>query len=945
MPDLLDDPEIAAELERGADAAMARVLLRSALEAQPHFADVLIGDPAVREAAFAVAAVSRSLGRAFAHDPRALDAVRAVDGLDHERTVDDLQASWRAALERDPDAASDDADPPDAATRLRRWKRREITRIAARDLTGRSDLPCVGRELAGLAEVCLGAALGIAAPTQPIAIIGMGKLGGAELNYSSDVDVIFVHEDSADRAASVARTVLSVMGGSSPDGIVFRTDADLRPEGRAGPLSRSLNSTVAYYEHHADAWEFQALLKARPVAGDRDLGARFRTAIEPLVWPETLDPDAVRSVRAMKRRTEAMMRSKGLGDRDLKRAPGGIRDIEFAVQLLQLVHGRHDHSLRSCTTLAALAALADGDYVEADDAAFLDRAYRDLRTFEHRLQLQEEQQTHAVPEDDGERARLARACGFRDRGDRRALAQFDAHLRQLRATVRTTHERIYFEPLLETIAGTGHLSVEAAEERLSAFGFRDAPRARTALRQLASGLTRRSRLMQELLPALLGWLSETPDPDLGLLQLQRLTEGPARSAAVAHRFRESAIAAERTCRLVGSSRLAGDALLRQPDFLAELGDDAQLRTRTRDELVDEATGALEWRVLDTDARREGLRRFKRRHLLRIASRDLLGLADTDEVQRELSWLADAAVQAALTTLVRVARSEEREAPPFAVIGMGRLGGEELSYASDIDVMFVYDGRGAEAFDHAERVATRLMRDIGDPTVEGRLWEIDAKLRPEGKAGTLVRSLEGYRKYYEQRALTWEFQSLTRARVIAGDPEVGTRFLELIEPFVYRADFPEAEAREVRRIKARVERERIPPGEDPQFHLKLGKGSLVDIEFTVQLLQLQHGGREPTIRVASTMLALERLASVGVLTAEDGEDLAASYRFCERARNARYLLTGQPGDFLPVAPDEGERLARLLGYGPRPGTAMREDYKRLTRRARGVVERVFYGQAG
>lgn len=932
-PDLLADPAIAAEIDRGADPRGARAALVPALEAHPQLGERLRADAGLRAAVFAVAAASRSLGRSLTSDPDALRALEEDDGFRTERTAATLRAGWVQVC--------DSGDDP--ATVLRRWKRREMLRIAARDLTGISDLPTVGRELAALAEVCLDAAVSIAGPDQPFAVIGMGKLGGRELNYSSDVDVLFVHEGSGEDAVRTARAVLEIMSVPTADGIVFRTDADLRPEGRSGLLSRSLDGFAAYYDKSALQWEFQALIKARPVAGDADLGGRFLTLVQPYVWPETLDPDAVRSVRTMKRRTEVLMRSRGLEDRDLKRAPGGIRDIEFAVQLLQLVHGRHDPTLRSPNTLEALGALAAGDYVEAEDATLLDASYRDLRTYEHRLQLYEEQQIHAVPADAELRARLARASGFRDRGGQGALVQFDAHLRQRRAAVRAAHERLFFEPLLETLAGTGDLSLAAAEERLSAFGFRDASQTRAALRELATGLSRRSKLMQQLLPALLGWLSETPDPDLGLLQLRRLVEGPARSASVAHRFRESASAAERTCRLLGSSRLIGDALLRQPDFLADLGDDTALALMSRSELLDEATDALAWRMLDNDARRGGLRRFKRRHLLRIAARDLLDLAPNDEIQRELSWLADAAVNSAVSTLLQVGRTEARETPPFAVIGMGRLGGEELSYASDLDVLFVYDGEGATAFDNAERLATRIVRDIGDATDEGRLWEIDAKLRPEGKQGPLARSLEAYRRYYEQWALTWEFQALTRARVIAGDAEVGRRFIELVEPFVYRVEFPADEAREVRRIKARVERERIPPGEDPQFHLKLGKGGLADVEFTAQLLQLEWGGREPSVRVPSTTLAIERLVAVGALDAGDGDALNEAYRFCERARNAHYLLTGRAEEFLPVDVGDGERLGRLLGYGTHPAAAMREEFRRLTRRSRRVVERVFYRQ--
>ena len=636
----------------------------------------------------------------------------------------------------------------------------------------------------------------------------------------------------------------------------------------------------------------------------------------------------------MKARAEAETARRGLSDRELKRGRGGIRDIEFAVQLLQLVHGREDASIRSATTLDALGLLADGGYVEAPDAIRLAGAYSFLRTVEHRLQLRDEQQTHTLPTDAGARVRLARVLGYRDNADRTALEAFEREQRERQAAVRAIHERLFFAPVLETLAGSGRLAPAALEERLAAFGFADARHTREALQELTRGFSRTSRVMQQLLPVVLDWLSVTPDPDLGLLQLRRLTEGGTRAASLGTTFRESPGAAARVCRIVGSSRMLGDALFHQPDFVDLLADDDDLtRERSRDELVDLALETLQWRT-DTDERRAGLRRFKRRELLRIAARDVLELAPIEVTARELASLADACVEAALRAL--------EPALPFAVIGMGRLGGRELSYASDIDVLFVYDGHAAADFDVAERLATRLIAEVGATTAEGQTFRIDAALRPEGKKGALARSLDGYLAYYRDYGLTWEFQSLMRARPVAGDPEVGARFLELVEPFVYRDPFPAEDAREVRRVKARVERERIPTGEDPQFHLKLGKGALTDIEFTVQLLQLEHGATHPEVRAAATIDALHRLRDAGLLTGEDAGVLEASYRFCERARNARYLVTGKAGDALPTGV-EAERVARLLGYLHHPQAGLRDDYRRVTRRARRVVERIFYGR--
>ena len=918
---MLDTADILAAVERSADARTAHTLLVRAVEAHPDLAPELVESPLVRDGLVALACASRSLSSAIVADATLLDPLRDPDEFSRERGVDAYRMAWHAE-KTDDDRA------------LRHWKRRELLRIAVRDLLGIADMPAVGRELAALAQVCLESALTIVQPDVDFAVIGMGKLGGRELNYASDIDVLFVHDGDTDAAERAARALLATMTTPTEDGIVFRTDANLRPEGRSGPLTRTIQSYASYYDGWARTWEFQALIKARPVAGDRDLGAQFMALATPRVWPEKLDPDAIREIRAMKERAEDITERQGLSERELKRGRGGIRDIEFAVQLLQLVHGRSDNSVRSPTTLDALHELAAGGYVDRPDADRLDRAYRFLRDVEHRIQLYDEQQTHTIPSEVAARTRLARVLGYRDSPERTALERFGAEHREHQRAVRSIHERLFFAPLLETLAGTGPLSPHAAEDRLTAFGFADVERTRAAVRELADGLTRRSRLMQELLPVILEWLSETPDPDLGLLQLRRLVEGPARSASLAVTFRDAPGAAERACHLLGSSRVVGDALRRHPEFVDALDDDDALAIEHgRDELIADAFQTLEWRG-DEDQRREGLRRFKRRELLRIATRDLLGYARLEATERELTSLAEACLEAALASL--------RAPVPIAVIGMGRLGGGELSYASDIDVMFVYDGDGPDAFRDAELVAAQLVQEIGATTAEGQTFRIDARLRPQGNDGPLARSIGGFAAYYEQWGLTWERQALTKARFVAGDAELGARFCALAEQFAYEQPFTEDDVREVRRMKARIERERIPPGEDPQFHLKLGRGSMSDVEFTVQLLQLIHGGAQTALRAPGTIVALDLLRDAALLEPDDADVLEAAYRFCERARNSWYLQTARPSDALPGDRGELERLALLLGYVHQPHSTLRDDYRRVTRRARRVVERVFYG---
>jgi [glutamine synthetase] adenylyltransferase / [glutamine synthetase]-adenylyl-L-tyrosine phosphorylase len=899
---LVLDRSVTDDIEHSADPSGAARAVARLIDAHSALADRLVADERLRAAVVAVVAASPHLTRLCALDPAGLDVL--------------------ADLDERPAFTGDDAGE------LVRWKRLELLRIAARDLLGLDQLEQVGAALAELADEVLAASFRLALPDPDsgLTVIGMGKLGGRELNYASDIDVMFAGGPDAD-----ARAVIAVARQA------FRVDVDLRPEGRSGPLTRSLDSFEAYWDRWAETWEFQALLKARPAAGDLDLGRAWATAANERVWGRPFGAEELRAVRDMKARTEGEVARKGLSERELKLGPGGIRDIEFAVQLLQLVHGRADPGLRSPTTLTALAELADAGYIAVSDQQALDAAYRFLRAAEHRLQLVEDQQIHALPVDAAARNRLARVMRYRDDAEMTSLARFEADLRRHQATVRSIHERLFFRPLLEAFTRPeipGGLKAGAVAERLAAFGFSDAERTRLAVVELTRGLSRSSRLMQQLLPLLLEWLSQAPDPELGLLGLRSLATGHHCRDQLVGLFRESSEAARRLCLLLGTSRLAVRALERHPDLLADLADDDALRARPRDELVGRAERSMAWRGTP-EQRRHALVQLKQGEWLRVAANDILDLAGKDAdtgtnpgiTGRSLSDLAEAVLHAAL--------DEINPPVPFAVMAMGRFGGGELSYASDLDVLLVFDGQTAADAEAAEQAAESLLRYVNGETPATRLWTLDTELRPEGRKGPLARSLAAYEGYYARWAELWERQALLRGRWVAGDPDVGRRFGAVVEPFLWGAPLADSDVREIRRMKARIERERIPAGEDPQFHLKLGRGSLSDVEWTAQLLQLQHG-----VRGEGTLAALAALEQAGVLASDDAAILADAYRFCEQTRNRWYLVRGAPGDSLPGTGPWLTALARSMGTTP---SGLRDEYRRRTRRARLVVERVFYNR--
>jgi glutamate-ammonia-ligase adenylyltransferase len=810
-----------------------------------------------------------------------------------------------AALGR-PDRPVSVAAAPDEDDLVRRY-RRELLRIAARDLLGLDDL---GGTVAALSDAAVGAvdaALRLGGADGPVAVVAMGKLGGRELNFASDVDLVLVADDPAASEAGLRRAMAVLRS-------CVRVDLALRPEGRDGALVRTVDGYAAHWARWSAPWERQALLKARAVAGHRELGARWEAAAAAELWDRPFTAEDIRSVRDLKERAEAEVARRREGGRDVKRGLGGIRDVEFAVQLLCLVHGGADPTLRLRGTLPALAELAAGGYVAAEDATALAAAYTELRRVEHRLQLVDLRPAHVLPTDADALERLARSLGDRSAAGRSAGEVLVERLRGHRATARGVHERLWFRPLLGAFAGR--------ERALAAFGFADAERTSEGVAELSRGLTRSSRLMQQLLPLVLDWLSRSPAPDLGLLGLRRLADGPARARSLAEAFRESPEVARRLCVVLGTSGLLGEHLVRNPDLVAAVGADDELVPRSADDLAVAVREAVSWRPTDAE-RRASLKRLTDREGLRIGAADVLGHLRTSEVGAALTDLACTALQAAVDAT--------EGAGALAVVALGRFGGGELSYPSDLDVVFACRPGAAAA---AERAALGVLRFLGAGPAP--LYDVDADLRPEGRDGPLVRSIASWRAYVARWAQPWERLAWVKARPVAGDLEVAAELVEgVLAPWVWGRPVDEHERTELRRVKVRVEEERVRPGDDRDFHLKLGRGGLADVEFCVQLLQLDHG-----VRATGTDDALHALRRAGALDHDEHAALADAHGYLEAVRNRLFLVTGEPGDALPARPERLEHLAASLGTTP---TALRERHRRVTRRARHVVERRFFGR--
>ncbi|MGZ8578224.1 MAG: [protein-PII] uridylyltransferase family protein, partial [Actinomycetota bacterium] len=770
-------------------------------------------------------------------------------------TLADVSTRDRATLD---DELAGDITTLGLVPGLRRFRQRAVARIAAHDLGG-APLEDVVREISDVADACL--AVAAANAGSPLAVIALGKLGGRELNFASDVDLLFVHGDpgapsQAEAEAAAARSI-ALLAEPTEDGIALRVDPTLRPGGRAGALSRSLDATLAYYRGESATWERQAMLKARPAAGDRALGELFVQDLAPIVYPEHLEPAAIDDVRRTKVRLEEYIRQRGKEHIEVKRGWGGIRDVEFAVQLLQIVHGRRDGRLRSPNTLDALSALATEGYVARNDAEVLADAYRFLRRLEHRLQIVRDLQTHDLPADPHARTTLARSLGLPD-----ALA-LQAEYDRTTGLVRGLHERLFYRPLLEAFAGPATpapgVDREATEELLEGLGFAHPSRSYEVLARLVDPGTRLGKVLAHVFTVMAPGLAFAADPDAALVRLERVADSVGDRDGPADTLATDPVAARRLASVVAASRFATDLLVADPERIRVLADGVIYADDAAADLV---------RVVG-----------------RYAARELSPRETGDALADVADRIVTGAVEAAAPEL------------PFAVVGLGKLGARELSFASDLDVFFVYEGEGPDDLARAVAAAERVMQHVRDAG-----WEIDADLRPEGRSGPLARSLTGYLDYWERYAELWEVQALLRVRHVAGDERLGRRLVANAHDLSYRPDgITLDEVVQIRKMRERIELERVKPPEATRFHLKLGRGSLADVQFTVEMLLLRHGGDHPEVRTTRTLEAIERLAEHRLVEQSVARDLGRAFVFLTDVKDALEVDRRVHAEALPAAP--------------------------------------------
>ncbi len=944
--DVLAEPGLIQHFAAAADPDQALRLLLSLRDGAHTEVQAILDDRDAAGRLIQILGASTGLADFFVRRPEQLEVLHTV------------LTSPPAAQTYDSDLLESvaDLDGEAAWVALRVRYRRHLAQLAAWDLCQPDPLAAVDRVAAALADLA-GAALdaaitvarrGVKFPAADVAatkfsVIGMGKAGARELNYLSDVDVIFVVDSDGDlpddRAVQIGtRLAMETMKGvndlAAEPGL-WEVDANLRPEGKDGALVRTLDSHVAYYERWAKSWEFQALLKARPLAGDRELGQRYVDALAPMVWSSASRENFVESVQRMRERVTANIPNSEL-DVQLKLGPGGLRDIEFTIQLLQLVHGQSDDQVRQVASLPALIALAEQGYIGRVEASEFALDYRFLRLLEHRIQLSRMRRTHLMPTDPDTLRVLARSSGIAP-----TASNLVEQWQRTKQAVRRLHERLFYRPLLSAVAtlpdGGIALSTDQAEARLAAIGFADPRGALKHIGALTAGVSRRASIQRTLLPVMLEWFAEGADPDRGLLSFRKLSEDLGETHWFLRMLRDSSGAAERLTQVLSGSKFVSDNFERIPEAAAWLENVDDLRPRTLETLLEETRATVARYEGDLDAAALALRTARRREVLRTALGAILGVTSIEELGVALSAITTTVLTGALALVHRYGDGIE-----FGIIAMGRYGGAELGFGSDADVMYVYRAAGASDED-AQRSAEQIVKGLSRYTEDLRMpLDLDIGLRPEGKNGAIVRSLESYRAYYARWSLTWEAQALLRARGVAGDSGVIQAFEELANEVRYPTKISDQDVREVKRIKARVEAERLPQAADPARHLKLGRGSLSDVEWFVQLQQLQHGATVAGLRTTSTLGALAAAVTEGMIPAGEAKKLRDAWVLASRARSAMTLWTSKTADVLPTDRQQLDGVARLLAYPPGSASHFEEDYLRVTRRARQVFEKRFYG---
>jgi glutamate-ammonia-ligase adenylyltransferase len=932
--------------------------------------------------------------------PTAFRELFLEGGIEVSRSPDEMLAE----LSRQAEGVTDFTE---LLKTLRCFKRTEILRIASRDLNGLAPLEEVTGELSSLAAASLQIAHDICrqclvrehgiplvtsgnAPREAeMTVIGMGKFGGNELNFSSDIDIIYFYESDRGETSGIRDSAGDVKGVISlhaffnklgemiskalslvtEDGFVFRVDVGLRPEGKSGDMAVSLRSAEIYYESWGQSWERTAMLKARPVAGSLELGEQLLKTLQPFVYRKYLDYNLIEDMKNMKQKIDASLTRSMEGETNLKLGRGGIREIEFFIQALQLVYAGKNPKLRERNSLKALNSLLEARLISEVDHLKLADAYRFLRTVEHRIQVVQERQTHNLPTKDDEFLALSRRSGFlRSNGLERFCETLEDHRRNVSEIYGTLFhsrdEKLEQEVSPEILFFLDHKADEdLVKDMLAERRFESVDRAYENLLSLRNGpakgnLTQRSRrLLEKISPFLLEEIFDSPDPDMALTNLERFLSMIGTRSSYYALLAENRETLKLLVSLFGMSEFLSKILIGHPELLDSLvarGDASASKTR---ESMSRDLAVLLEQSDYFEEQLDILRRFRNEEFLRIGLNDIHGRLGQSEITSQLSLLGDTCLEAAFRLAVQDLQrfgnptcrleGEEKQAS-LAVIGMGKLGGGDLNYHSDLDIIFVYDHQGYTDGDkqisnheYFAKLAQKVISVLTMQTREGYVYKIDTRLRPSGNAGPLVTSLDSFLEYHRKEAQVWERQALTKARVVLGDELLASQLEDVIRQTVYGASIDDDGRREIHRLRMRMENELARETAD-SYNIKTGRGGMVDVEFAVQYLQLKHGCRFPELRTTSTVVALKEISSLGLLGENDAETMLSGYKFLRKLENRLRIIHDYSVNDLGGPRNYINKLARRLGYDPKlknPGAVLLSDYEETTGRIRDCYDRI------
>jgi glutamate-ammonia-ligase adenylyltransferase len=964
--------------------------LSGAFPARPDFLQLMAHRPDAIKILSPLLATSQFLARFMLSDPEYLINWLTGPGvLDALRDRETVRKEMLTAIPPEMPLA-------EASRLLRKFKYTEFLRITARDLLGIAGVSETTAELSNLADAVLEAAYRAGrhildgkygrpqykassgkTSRSPFTVIAMGKLGGRELNFSSDIDILFLYGRDGDTSGprkitnhqyfvELSEIIVKLIGEKTPDGFVFRVDTRLRPEGERGDLAQSLAGYETYYESWGRTWERSALIKARSCAGDMELGNDFILAVRPFVFRKYLDYSAIAEIRDLKLRIESSPSHEARA-LDVKLGPGGIREIEFFVSTLQLIYGGREHGIREQGTLRALHRLALAGLITFEEQGFLSRAYEFLRLAEHRLQVVDERQVHSCPRNDESVRALALRMGYRDAGGKDAGAAFIEDYKKHTWKVREIYDRLFMEqPVDVRERGAGDeferllpedLTEREAAETFRLAGFKDTRQAYRNFFLLKEGtsqnpLTPRSRnLFLRILPALLKGCKDAPDPDMALNNLESFITSFGSREAIYDLVTEKPQAAVRMTRLFGSSEYFSRLLVSRPEMSDALlfMDPGRLK-KSKEEVSLELAGILS-RSESFAAGMDALREFKHAEELRVGIRDVFTEPGWVEISSELTALAEAVLEAAL--LVSVRDMGEKYGLPrgmltgggIAVIGFGKLGGRELIYGSDLDITFIHGksapnipGSNIGGHEFFDRLSERIIFALTALTREGTAYRMDLRLRPGGSKGMLTHTLDGLAEYYAA-APVWELLALTRSRGIAGDPELLAGFERMRQQILSAAREKKTLADEVLSMRRRLERE---AAKGKGIDIKRGRGGIVDVEFAVQYLQLLHGRTHPELLVPGTLAALDGIIGKRLVPKAEGAAFRGSYFFMKELESRLRMIMGSAETTLPQDEEKLGLVAARMGFkgrGPDAAKALLGAYQMHATRIREIFDRI------